>query len=179
MPWGFQEVEAPRFQYNWHMKVVRLSTQCTSHLYPQEIFLVLISVRGWVDSRAIVLPEGLCQWKIPMTPLGIWPMPFQLIVQCLNQLPHRRPHWVSGDYKDVTGKVEVVSVHATRAHARSRGSAPLIVNHNAQPRCAVSFMLQYPLNRFWRAPGLVWSLWREKSLCIIGNLTMISWSSSQ
>jgi len=45
-PGGFQDVEAPRLQDNQHMKVVRLSSLCTGHLYPQEIFLVLISVRG-------------------------------------------------------------------------------------------------------------------------------------
>ena len=55
-PWGFQEVEAPRFQDKRHMQVVRLSVLRTGRLYPQDVFLVVISVRGWVDPRVIVQP---------------------------------------------------------------------------------------------------------------------------
>jgi hypothetical protein len=80
----FHEVEAPRFQDNRHMKVVRLSALSTGHLYPQKTFLVLNSVRVWVDPRTIVRPEGLRQLKIPVTPSEINPATFRFVAQCLN-----------------------------------------------------------------------------------------------
>ena len=58
-----------------------VSARVPSH----SVFTLLISIWGWVDPRAIVQPEGLCQWKIPMTPSGIEPATFRLVAQCLHQ----------------------------------------------------------------------------------------------
>ena len=76
-PWGFQKVEAPRFQSAHEGGKPYAPAAFT----PQEIFLVLFSVIG------LSQPQGhSTARKIPMTPSGIEP------AHCLNQLRHRVPH---------------------------------------------------------------------------------------
>jgi hypothetical protein len=64
--------------------VSRRTLAALTPLPPKEISLILISVRGWGDPRATARPEGLSQWKIPMTQSAS----FRLVVQCPNQLRH-------------------------------------------------------------------------------------------
>jgi hypothetical protein len=93
-PWVFQEVESPRFQDNRHVKVLRLSTLSNDQLYPppprkysRYSFLLEVESAHW----ALVRPEELCQWNVPMTPSWIENATFRLVAHCLNKLHHIVP----------------------------------------------------------------------------------------
>jgi hypothetical protein len=69
---------------------VRLSALRGGRHLPPGTFLVLISVRGWVDRKVIVRLEGLGQLK-KSTSSGLEPATFRLVAQCLNQLRYPVP----------------------------------------------------------------------------------------
>jgi hypothetical protein len=85
------DVEAPTFARQ-SADIQRWS--CVSHaqvcLAPGR-FLVLISVRGWVDPRAVVRLEERGLLKNPTTSSGIELTTFWLVAQCLNWLRYAVP----------------------------------------------------------------------------------------
>jgi hypothetical protein len=81
----------------WHLHVLIENPGCLKVLESSGAYLgmqrrhSLISVGGWVDPRAKVRPEGLNQWKIPMTPLETKPAAFRLVAQFVNLVRYRVP----------------------------------------------------------------------------------------
>jgi hypothetical protein len=91
-PMGLWDISAPTFSLDSQLtdggKVVSLTRQLP--LTPPGRFLLLISVRGWVNPRAIVWLEGLGKLK-ESTSLGLEPATFRLVAYCLNQLRYHVP----------------------------------------------------------------------------------------
>jgi hypothetical protein len=86
---GSRRLRLPEFLDNHQLKVSMLLSLRTGRPYLHGIPQVIISTRGWVDSRAIVRPEAFNECKIPMTTSGIVPATFRLVAKCLNHLLYR------------------------------------------------------------------------------------------
>jgi len=72
--------------------VVRLSALRTGRLYPQEILLVLISVKRLSQPQGhSAIGRILCQWKIPMTPAGIETATFRFVA---TAVPIVEKYWM-------------------------------------------------------------------------------------
>jgi hypothetical protein len=70
----------------------RQSASCTGHALPPGRFLILISIRGWINTRAIVWLDGLGKLKTnQFISLGIEIATLWLAAQCLNQLRYCVP----------------------------------------------------------------------------------------
>ena len=80
-PIAFQEFEALWISWQSSHDSGKVVSYKHCPPLPQEIPLVLNSVGGWVNPRAIVRPEGLCQWKNPVSPSRIQPATFRLLTQ--------------------------------------------------------------------------------------------------
>jgi hypothetical protein len=81
-PLGPQEVKDHRSPRKSALEGGKVISPSTGRLYPQEIILVLISVRGRVE--AMVQAEELSQGRKSQRP-------HRLVAQCLNQLQHHVP----------------------------------------------------------------------------------------
>jgi hypothetical protein len=87
-PYGWEMSRLPHSAHRWWWGCQPYAP--AAHL-PLGRFLVLISISGWVDPRAIVWLEGFDQLKNPVKS-RIEPVIFQFVAQCLNTVPNFNFH---------------------------------------------------------------------------------------
>jgi len=79
------EFKSLRFDDFQQINVFISPALSTIRLYPiKEIFLLFISVIGWVEIRIILRPEKLRQWKFPVTSSWTQTATFRLVGQCIK-----------------------------------------------------------------------------------------------
>jgi hypothetical protein len=87
-PEGCRSLRLLEVSENYYRQVTTLSALISGLLYPQGRSLVLFSVTGCIEIRAVARPEGLTQRE---TLAGIEPATFRLVAQYLNQLRYYVP----------------------------------------------------------------------------------------
>jgi hypothetical protein len=106
----FSRQSAHRWRWGCQLYVV-------AALYPPWRFLVLISVKVWVDPRAIVRLEGLGKLKKKKsTSSRLEPATFRLVAYCLNQLRYRVSPGFLNYYKIKKIRMEISTSNHNTLH---------------------------------------------------------------
>jgi hypothetical protein len=117
--------------------MVRLPALPTGRLYPQETSLVLISVRGWIDPRDIVRPEGLSEWNIPIETVRF--VPGERVRRPIGKENRwgpqpAKPLWGRHQYPALTGSRTLISRHPVHGLVTTPAELLRILSYLEKPR---------------------------------------------
>jgi hypothetical protein len=154
--------------------VVRLSAIRAGLPLSLGIFLVLISVRGWVDPRAVLRLEELGQLQISVISSGIEPVTFRLVAWCLNQLHYLVPPiWnnIRGVYPEGLRKVAKYLRIIDEVFSRRVWSLCTLRNKGRHNLLSQHYGIKLLCKRVWISHGCMNT---ESALRVESNL-MIFW----
>ena len=111
-PEGSRSLRLPDFETVCKWKWSGCQPYVPAAITPKEIFLVFISVRGWVDNRVSEMPEVSCQWKLPW-PSRIQTATFRPLANWLNK-PHHSQSECKRDSESVMCKKTFSQILSSR-----------------------------------------------------------------